>query len=87
MFGVLVSVTLADANPWLKLVLVFASMMIISVIMFESKIRSIICYCLMFIVVILASEIIPMGALTLMNLGTPESQLNSGMGRYIGMAC
>ena len=87
MFGALVSVTLADANPWLKLVLVFASMMIISVIMFESKIRSIIFYCLMFIVVILASEIIPMGALTLMNLGTPESQLNSGMGRYIGMAC
>ena len=87
MYGVIEAVTITHMNPWFKLVFMFAAMMIISVTMFESKIRSIIFYCLMFIVVILASEIIPMGALTLMNLGTPESQLTSGMGRYIGMAC
>ncbi len=86
-FGIIEIITITHANPWLKLLVMFAAMMITSLIMFECKLRSIIFYCLMFIVVILASEILPMGAITLMNLGTPETTLNSGMGRYIGMAC
>ena len=87
MFIVIDAMTLAEMNPWIKLVIMFASMSVISFIMFESEIRSIIFYSLMFIVVILASEILPMGALMLLNLGTPQAQLNMGLGRYIGMAC
>ena len=86
-FGVIEGMTIAETPPWIKLLIMFVVMVTISMIMFENKLRSTLFYCLLFIVVILASEIIPMGALTLMNLGTPESLLTSGTGRYIGMAC
>ena len=87
MYIIIEAMTVTHTNPWVKLFVMFASMMIIAVTTFKSKLRSILFYCLMFIVVIVASEIIPMGAVMLLNLGTPQEQLNSGMGRYIGMAC
>ncbi|MCR5601913.1 MAG: GHKL domain-containing protein [Ruminococcus sp.] len=87
MFIIIEVMTLCCSSPWIKLIIMFTSMVASAIIMFESKLRNIIFYCLMFIVVILASEILPLGAMNLMNLGTPETNLTSGMGQYIGMAC
>lgn len=87
MFGIIETMTLCCSSPWIKLIIMITSMIATAIVMFESKLRHIIFYCLMFIVVILASDILPYGAMNLMNLGTPETNLNSGMGQYIGMAC
>lgn len=87
MFGIIETMTLYCSSPWIKLIIMITSMIGMAVIMFESKLRHIIFYCLMFIVVILASDILPYGAMNLMNLGTPETNLNSGMGQFIGMVC
>lgn len=87
MFVIIDTMTLMEMNPWIKLGITFSSMAVVAFIMFETKLRNIIFYCLMFIVVILASEILPMGALMLLNLGTPQANLDMGLGRYIGMAC
>ena len=87
MFGVIEVMTLCFSNPWVKIAIMLTSMLATAIIMFESKLRHIIFYCLMFIVVVLASEILPLGAMNLMNLGTPETDITSGIGQYIGMAC
>ena len=87
MFGIIEAMTLLCSSPWIKLTIMVTSMIATAIVLFESKLRHIIFYCLMFLVVILASEIIPFTAMNLMNIGTPESNMNSGMGQYIGMAC
>ena len=87
MFGIIEAMTLFCSSPWIKLTIMVTSMIATAIVLFESKLRHIIFYCLMFLVVILASEILPYTAMNLMNIGTPESNMNSGMGQYIGMAC
>ena len=72
---------------WVKLPVIFTTMFITSVVMFRSKLRNIVFYCLIFVVIILTSELLPAGALMLMNIGTPEVTLCSGAGRYISLAC
>ena len=84
--AILIGLTLADINPWIKLGVLPVIMMAVSLVLFENKIGSTAFYCLIFTLVILASEILPMGALMLMNLGDSEARMNTGMGRYIGMA-
>ncbi|ADU22033.1 MULTISPECIES: sensor histidine kinase [Ruminococcus] len=42
-------------------------------------------YSVMFIVIALVSEFIPIAVLHMLDLGTPMDQLSSGKGRYIGM--
>lgn len=85
-FCILMGLTLADVNPWIKLGILPVIMIATSIVLFENKLGSTAFYCLIFTLVILASEILPMGALMLMNLGDSEARMNTGMGRYIGMA-
>lgn len=87
MFGIIMTMTFCFSNHWIKIIIMFTSMLATAITMFESKLRHIIFYCLMFIVVILASEILPLGAMSLMNIGTTENNITSGIGLYIGMAC
>lgn len=87
MFGIIITMTFCFSNQWIKIIIMFTSMLATAITMFESKLRHIIFYCLMFIVVILASEILPLGAMSLMNIGTTENNITSGIGLYIGMAC
>ena len=87
MFGIIMTMTFCFSNQWIKIIIMFTSMLATAITMFESKLRHIIFYCLMFIVVILASEILPLGAMSLMNIGTTENNITSGIGLYIGMAC
>ncbi|MDD7515503.1 sensor histidine kinase [Ruminococcus flavefaciens] len=86
-FSAIEAMTITQVNPWVKLIVILALMMITAYIMFESRVRSILFYCLMFIVVALASEIMPVIALNLMNLGTDNNNFSTGTGRYICMAC
>lgn len=86
-FSAIEAMTITQVNPWIKLIVILALMMITAYIMFESRVRSILFYCLMFIVVALASEIMPVIALNLMNLGTDNNNFSTGTGRYICMAC
>ena len=72
---------------WVKLPVIFTTMLVTSVVMFRSKLRSIVFYCLVFIVIKVTSELLPTGALNLLNIGTPEAALCTGVGRYITMAC
>ncbi|WP_294750220.1 sensor histidine kinase [uncultured Ruminococcus sp.] len=87
MFGVINCVTLFKANAWVNIGITLASMIVMSLIMFESRVRDVIFYCLLFVIAVIASEALAMGALTLLNFGTPNELLNMGMGRIIGMAC
>ena len=81
------SVTLFLEYPWVHLIATFILMMAISSIMFECKFGTKIFCSLIFLIVILASESLPMGILYMLNFGSPLEQLTSGAGRYIGMFC
>ncbi|SEH51143.1 Sensor histidine kinase YesM [Ruminococcus flavefaciens] len=85
-FGIFVALTFTDVSPWIKLGIAVTMMMLTSFVMFESKIRSIIFYCLLFAVVLLVAEIAPAAILNIMNIGATEHNTSSGFGRYICMA-
>ncbi len=76
------SVTLFLEYPWVHLIATFILMMAISSIMFECKFGTKIFCSLIFLIVILASESLPMGILYMLNFGSPLEQLTSGAGRY-----
>ena len=82
-FGIFVALTFTDVSPWIKLGIAVTMMMLTSFVMFESKIRSIIFYCLLFAVVLLVAEIAPAAILNIMNIGATEHNTSSGFGRYI----
>ncbi|WP_295095443.1 GHKL domain-containing protein, partial [Ruminococcus sp.] len=86
MFGVINSVTLLRANEWLKIGITLTAMIAMSLILFESRLRDIIFYCLLFCIGVIASEVLATGALVLLNFGNPDDLSNMGMGRVIGMA-
>ena len=46
MYIIIEAMTVTHTNPWVKLFVMFASMMIIAVTTFKSKLRSILFYCL-----------------------------------------
>ena len=75
------SVTLFLEYPWVHLIATFILMMAISSIMFECKFGTKIFCSLIFLIVILASESLPMGILYMLNFGSPLEQLTSGAGR------
>lgn len=83
----LAAVTLFLEYPWINLIATFAMMVAASSILFECRFGKKIFYSLIFLIVILASESLPMGILYILNFGSPLDQLNSGLGRYIGMTC
>ncbi|WP_295066771.1 sensor histidine kinase [Ruminococcus sp.] len=85
-FGIFVALTFTDVSPWIKLGIAVTMMMLTSFVMFESKVRSIIFYCLLFAVVLLVAEIAPAAILDIMNIGATEHNTSSGFGRYICMA-
>ena len=84
---ILAAVTLFFEYPWINLIATFVLMTAVSNIMFECKFGKKLFCSLIFLIVILASESLPMGILYILNFGSPLDQLNSGLGRYIGMAC
>ena len=84
---ILAAVTLFLEYPWINLIATFVLMTAVSSIMFECKFGKKLFCSLIFLIVILASESLPMGILYILNFGSPLDQLNSGLGRYIGMAC
>lgn len=84
---ILAAVTLFLEYPWINLIVTFVLMTAVSSIMFECKFGKKLFCSLIFLIVILASESLPMGILYILNFGSPLDQLNSGLGRYIGMAC
>lgn len=86
MFGVINSVTLLRANEWLKIGITLTAMIVMSLILFESRLRDIIFYCLLFCIGVIAAEVLATGALVLLNFGNPDDLSNMGMGRVIGMA-
>ena len=81
------SVTLFLEYPSVHLIATFVLMMVVSNFMFECKIGKRVFCSSIFLIIILASESLPMGILYILNFGSPLDQLNSGLGRYIGMAC
>lgn len=85
-FGIFVALTFTDVSPWIKLGIAVTMMMLTSFVMFESKVRSIIFYCLLFAVVLLVAEIAPAAILDIMNIGATKHNTSSGFGRYICMA-
>ena len=86
-FILLGSVTLFFEYPSVHLIATFVLMMVISSFMFECKIGKRVFCSSIFLIIILASESLPMGILYMLNFGSPLEQLTSGAGRYIGMAC
>jgi len=87
LFGVIEAVTFTQLSPWIRLAIILSMMLITSFVMFESKKRSIIFYCLIFAVAAIASEVLPIAALNLMNVEAPGINISEGTGRYICMAC
>lgn len=86
-FILLGSVTLFFEYPSVHLIATFVLMMVISSFMFECKIGKRVFCSSIFLIIILASESLPMGILYMLNFGSPLEQLTSGAGRYIGMTC
>lgn len=86
-FGMICMVTFCNFYPWLRLILMISSMMATSIIMFESKLRSMIFYCLLYIVVVIASEILPTIAVMLINLNDPETMSDHSLLGFIGKVC
>ena len=85
-FGIIEALMVTQVNSWVKLGIILAMMLTASFVMFESKVRSIIFYCLLFTVVLLVAEIAPAAILNIMNIGATEHNTSSGFGRYICMA-
>lgn len=86
-FILLGSVTLFFEYPSVHLIATFVLMMVVSNFMFECKIGKRVFCSSIFLIIILASESLPMGILYMLNFGSPLEQLTSGAGRYIGMTC
>ena len=86
-FGLICMVTFFNFYPWLRLIIMISSMMATSFIMFESKLRSMIFYCLLYIVVVIASEILPTIAIMLINLNNSETMSDYSLLGYIGKVC
>ncbi|MCR4795083.1 MAG: GHKL domain-containing protein [Ruminococcus sp.] len=86
LFGIIEAMTFTQINSWIKIGIILAMMLVVSFVMFESKVRSIIFYCLLFTVVLFVAEIAPAAVLNIMNIGATEHNTSSGIGRYICMA-
>ncbi|MBR5683902.1 MAG: GHKL domain-containing protein [Ruminococcus sp.] len=83
MFGIINSITLLGTNEWVSIGITLVAMIIMSLILFESRLRDVIFYSLLFCIGIIAAEVLAAGALMLLNFGNVSIL---GMGRIIGMA-
>lgn len=86
-FAGLAALSLTNSEPWLKTLIILVMMLTVSATMFESKIRSIIFYCLLFIAFKVAADILPVSAIELMNTGIAEFELETGAGKLICLSC
>lgn len=83
--GILTSVLFFSISPWINLLSTFLIIFLSSSLWFDISIKLRLFYSVIFLVIVLVSESLPMGILQMLDFGTPLEQLYSGKGRYIGM--
>ena len=79
------TMTFLPSSPAINLLTTFLTVLFISTFWYKVKMKIRLFYSIMFLVIVLVAEFIPMAVLYLLSFGTPVEQLSSGKGRYIGM--
>lgn len=83
--GILTTILFFSVSPWVNLLATFLIIFESSTLWFDINIKLRLFYSVIFLVIVLVSESLPMGILHMLDFGTPLEQLYSGKGRYIGM--